>query len=294
MSISFIKNWLQQPFYVWEYNLKRKWFLVGGIVIFSVLFKIVYYPGFSSQPIEKNLAFNLAHTLTNFFVLVFMLIILPRLFNHYFDDENRTIKKEIFWFALLFALLTISHAIVIVIENSVIPISKSLKDSFYINLSIGIFPIIIMLFLAYIRSLELKLKDLYLYNADEFVKPNAEGSKIVTLGQGDGQLKLNCDQLVYVKSSNNYCEVYYRADNILLKNLVRIPISELENIINCDFICRIHRGYIVNFLEISKVLGNANKCSVKLKHIEGKLPVSRTKRSEILMKLKNLPTKIVA
>jgi len=222
-----------------------------------------------------------------------MLFVLPLMFNGYFKDDRRTVFRELIWIVVLFLLLTVFHAMSIIVENSVTPFRKSLFESFYINISIGIFPIMIMLFLAYIRSLEIKLKELELFSSEYLDRSHSDRLIRIPKGKGNEDFKLSLGDLIYIKSSNNYSEIFFKKEDKVKKTIVRVPISEIESKVNSEYLYRIHRGFIINFLAITKVLGNANKCSIKLKEIDEKIPVSRSKRKEMLENLHKLPIKVV-
>ena len=149
-----IRNWFLKPFYVWEFSAKRKIILIVLIEIFSVGFKVMYRPEMLRFPVTSHGLFYLGHGAINIIILAFFLFVLPTLFNYYFSENKRTIWRELLWIVFLFAALTNIHAVLIFIESN-LSVTESIKDSLSVNLRVGVFPIIIMLLMAMVRSLEL-------------------------------------------------------------------------------------------------------------------------------------------
>jgi len=78
---------------------------------------------------------------------------------------------------------------------------------------------------------------------NELLTITGENNKII--------LAINYDQLLYVKSSGNYLDIYYLKGEIASKELVRVSLKELEANITDSSIVRIHRSYMVNKHKIS-------------------------------------------
>lgn len=80
-----------------------------------------------------------------------------------------------------------------------------------------------------------------------------KGNELLTLTGENNKviLAINYDQLLYVKSSGNYLDVYYLKGETASKELVRVSLKELEAKITDSSIVRIHRSYMVNKHKIS-------------------------------------------
>ncbi len=281
-----IKDWLLRPFYVWEYTTTRKIVLIILCEIFSVGFKILYQPELIKLPFSTHSMFYIGHGVVNILVLITVLFVFPYIFNGYFKESRRTVLREILWIASLLALLTFSHAVLVVIESN-LTVSESIRQSLYVNLKIGVFPIAILMIMASIRSLEIRLLEQELYNSKYL--DTSSHNKIITIKGEAETLRLTLGDLYFVKSSNNYSEIHYLKEGVLTKKFLRVPLSNLEKEIESEFLFRIHRSYIINFLNSKKVVGNANRCFVLLKKESGRIPVSRVKRAEMLEALDKLP-----
>ncbi len=283
--------WLAQPFYVWEYTAWRKITTIILIELFSITFKIFYQPELVQKPFSTHSMFYLGHGVLNVLVLVLLLFVFPKLFKGYFQENRRTIAREIVWIFSLFTCLIIAHAVLIVVESNM-SMSDSILESLYVNLKIGIFPVAVLLFMASIRSLEIRLKDQEYYNS-KYLDTSSRNKIIKITGESE-TLKITLGDLYFIKSSNNYSEIHYLRNDVLVKKFLRVPLSNVEKQLVSDFISRTHRSYIVNFLNVKKVSGNANRCYILLNKEDVRVPVSRNKRSEVLTHLESLPIQTVA
>jgi len=241
-------------------------------------FKVMYRPEMLRFPVTSHGLFYLGHGAIN--------IAIPTLFNNYFSEDKRTIWRELLWIVFLFAALTNIHAVLIFIESN-LSVSESIKDSLSVNLRVGVFPIIIMLLMAMVRSLELKLQEQELYNS-KYLDTSSQ-NRIITINGESESIKVALGDLYFIKSSNNYSEIHYLKDERLVKKILRVPISLIEKELDSEFLFRVHRSYLINFLNTKKVIGNSNSCAVLLKKGDLKIPVSRVKRSEMLTALDKLP-----
>ncbi len=286
-----IRNWFLKPFYVWENTVKRKIGVIVLIELFSISFKYFYQPELIKLPFSAHSVFYIGHGMVNVLVLIVLLFVVPKLFNGYFKEDRRTIGREIVWIVSLFIMLTFSHAILIIIESN-LTVSESIKQSLYINVKIGIFPVGILMVLASVRRMEIKLQEQELFNS-QYLDTSSQ-NRIITLNGEVETLKISLGELYFIKSSNNYSEIHYQKNNKLIKKILRVPISTIEKELNSEFVFRVHRSYIINFLNTKKVVGNANRCFVLLNKDELRIPVSRVKRAEMLTALDKLPIQTMA
>ncbi len=85
------------------------------------------------------------------------------------------------------------------------------------------------------------------------LKDSRKGKELLTITGENNKvlLAINYDQLLYVKSSGNYLDIYYLKGDTASKELVRVSLKELEAKITDSSIVRIHRSYMVNKHKIS-------------------------------------------
>ncbi|MFS4455625.1 LytR/AlgR family response regulator transcription factor [Maribacter sp. 2304DJ31-5] len=104
-----------------------------------------------------------------------------------------------------------------------------------------------------------------------------EGHKLMILkGENDKiTMAIEYRQLLYVKSSGNYLDIYYLHGEKLSKELVRMSLKEMGTLIRDTDIIRIHRSYIINKKHISSFKRTRKGYMVNLNHITtDELPVS--------------------
>lgn len=285
--IQHLKAWLSKPLALWEYTTERKIFIILVIVSFTVGFKLVYDPfGMGTMFRQRNIFF-LGHTFITVSILVFQYFVLPHLFKGYFIESRRTVGRMILWVVILFTLLTFFHAAFRFEERIYFVMPNALMDSFIINLSIGVYPILFILMMAYIRKLHLRMKESELYQS-----PKAElkmGDELIEIKSESGseKISLKVNSLYYIKSADNYSEFYFLEEAQVKRKLLRIPLGELENKYPRYWL-RVHKSFIVNLLNIETVKGNANRCEIHLKGIPEQIPVSRARRQIMLQHLSGL------
>ena len=126
-----------------------------------------------------------------------------------------------------------------------------------------ILPIIIIARFAFGKYHEKRLKD----------------TKIEIKGEGNYEgLRLQLKDLICVKSSDNYIEVYYLSTSSLKKTLIRNKLSVIDE--EFDELQRTHRSYVINPLHFQQWKTENGKHSLLLTHtIE--VPVSKTYLSNV-------------
>ncbi|MGE5317965.1 MAG: LytR/AlgR family response regulator transcription factor [Chloroflexota bacterium] len=92
----------------------------------------------------------------------------------------------------------------------------------------------------------------------------------------------NIDDIIVLRSSGNYVEIYYRNGKSVNKNLIRQTLSNLEGILTeyPQFI-RSHRCYLVNTKYSKKLSLVSGKYSLNMLGIDFEIPVSRNKHADL-------------
>lgn len=121
-----------------------------------------------------------------------------------------------------------------------------------------VLPIIIVLRFGYGKYREKKIED----------------KKIIIKGQGQYEsLRLNFNELIYIKSSDNYIEVFYKDGNQFRTSLIRNKISNILD--SFPNLLRTHRSYIVNPAHIIQYILKDRKHILKLSFNQ-EIPVSKS------------------
>ncbi|WP_170837022.1 LytR/AlgR family response regulator transcription factor [Aquimarina amphilecti] len=86
-------------------------------------------------------------------------------------------------------------------------------------------------------------------------------------------------KVIYVKSEDNYVNIYYEEDQEIKKKVMRNTLSSVFG--QLESMIRVHRSYIINPSYISSLEGNAQNGKVRLDNIEEVIPVSKTYFDEV-------------
>jgi len=191
-------------------------------------------------------------------------IILLPLQNYLHKKDNAIwhITNEI-GFLVLFTLNTfgltyyIFSKFVFVIKGN-INLLTPFTQQFYIPAILTLLPLIIIIRWALGRYSEKRLKN----------------KKIEIKGSGNyDNLRLHFNDLVYIKSSDNYIEVSYLESGFLKKALIRALLTNIEKIF--PDLLRTHRSYLINPFHFKQWNSSKNKLEVILIN-DISIPVSKT------------------
>lgn len=93
-----------------------------------------------------------------------------------------------------------------------------------------------------------------------------KAKKYTIIKDGYNKVRLHHDDIIYIKSENNYIDIITTTRKYTLRNTLDNFLSELNN----DSFCKTHRSYIINKNKITK----KKATSVFLNNIE--IPISRS------------------
>lgn len=101
-----------------------------------------------------------------------------------------------------------------------------------------------------------------------------ENKKIEIKGSGNyDNLRLHFNDLIYIKSSDNYIEVSYLESGVLKKAIIRALLINIEK--TFPKLLRTHRSYLINPFHFKQWNSGKNKLEVILKN-DISIPVSKT------------------
>ena len=99
-------------------------------------------------------------------------------------------------------------------------------------------------------------------------------------------MSLKVSILLFVRSANNYIEVFWKEGDSFKSQMVRCSLTKAEEALKeYKFIFKCHRSYILNKNFVEKVEGNSQGYKVFLENINFPIPVSKNfvqKLNEIL------------
>jgi hypothetical protein len=107
----------------------------------------------------------------------------------------------------------------------------------------------------------------------EFVLCNESGVAIFTASKAS---------ILYIKSADNYIEIYYETGNRLKKELVRYLLSAVEAYNKDSFLVRVHRSYLCNLEKVESISGGIQNCTLHFCNGQGLVPVARSRARDIM------------
>ena len=178
-----------------------------------------------------------------------------------------TLKSELFFFSFfILAGLLISRLIYVYIvvanEPNIYDLSYFIR-SLYLPAIATTLPIVTACRWAFGKYLEKKLED----------------QKIEISGEGTFEgLRIQQQELICIKSDDNYIEVSYQINGALKKQLIRNKLSVVET--ELPFLIRTHRSYLINPFHFQQWHSESGKLHVVLSSAI-KIPVSKTYSSKV-------------
>lgn len=286
----------------WPFLFEKPYPLVSGIkakliwaVSFGsyVFFFLVIFRPFGLDTFTPMLItlYAIAFGGITFGTMFLNLIILPRVFTDFFDEEQWTTGREIF--------ITMMHIFLIGVVNFIFvqlafDEPTSLRRFLYlefITLALAILPVTVWTLIVENRLLKRNIQEAKSINTS--IKPLVESSSQdkEVLIRSENQLESAtwpADQICYITSADNYIKmglfVNDRFQVKMLRNTLKSVESDLKDF---SMFLRCHRAFIVNLEKVETVHGNARGLKLKLRNCPEEIPVSRSLNSEISKRLEN-------
>ena len=101
-------------------------------------------------------------------------------------------------------------------------------------------------------------------------------------------LEVPLEALLFIRSVDNYCNVYLWEKGSIQRNLLRSSLKRMEGQIKTPELVRCHRSYIVNLTQVRALSGNARGYRLHLRHFVDPIPVSRENGKVVLHQLERL------
>ncbi len=109
-----------------------------------------------------------------------------------------------------------------------------------------------------------------------------ENTSTLILNSGDGWVKVNFDDLLYIMSDNNYCTLFLENEKPLLIN---ITLKAIEQKLPQNDFFRCHHSYMISMKKLKKIERKEGYFAILTNDI--KVPISRAKRTIMLEKFKH-------
>jgi DNA-binding LytR/AlgR family response regulator len=289
-------DWLNAPFPFYLNDDRKNFLLVTTLSAFVTAFLYLFKT-------ESEFAFanqlEWLHGLITFSVLLFDILLLPRIFPALMDPTSWTIKKymvlNVLHLGLIWLIATIlEKEFFCPFDMSWFVVAKHTVVQVAIK---GVIPIALTTLFLKAQMLQENLR--------EAIKTNQELQKIQTLKRESKEsvktanqitlysdtsesLTFNLPDLLFIEADDNYSTVMWKAEGALQKKLLRVNLKNLESQLDNSFMLRCHRSYIVNVNAISAISGNTNGYKLKINGSDFSIPVSRPKGKEVMEKISQL------
>ncbi|SEB84077.1 LytTr DNA-binding domain-containing protein [Tenacibaculum sp. MAR_2009_124] len=191
------------------------------------------------------------------------------------NDLYRKLNTWTVWNEIVFLLLSSLMGMIfsyiyldLVFEKH--PLSFNRLALFFYYIGLPLFPLVVFpkVVLRY-----LLIKDSTLNSEEKTLIIKEQQEKLTLKGQNNNEeLTLFKEDLLYVKSLDNYVVVNYKNKNIESK-ILRARLGDILS--QAPFLIQPHRSYLINPEHSFKLQGNSQKATLTLTSIEETIPISR-------------------
>lgn len=266
----------------WNISLLHIIKINAVIFLFVTLFLYLFKPSaIIGVPVDFNLIESATYGIISFVVTLAIFILIPKIRPSFCIEENWNVKKE---FILNFTIIFSIAFFIILYGLFVLNVELKfwiLLRVIFLTILIGVFPIF-----GIILYNQNRLLRKYLASSNEInksisskeEKPQQVNSLISINGEGKNEtLKLNPNEILFIQSQSNYCQITYIENQEIQKTLLRISLSKLLDILktNNSKIEKVHRSYLVNLAKVKNVTGNAQGYKLHFENSNTLVPVSR-------------------
>jgi len=269
---------MQNPFnkpYPFNEDLKHNSKVIFFISLGVPLFLFLLQPfGFTQLPKQEKYYLIIGFGVITFLVLSLHLLFIPSVLPKNFTSSKWNVKKEIFWnlwilFTMLsgyffynkiLGLLTFDFRLVIkLLLTAIIPLTALISVNQNSMLRSR---------LKLATDINRKLKE-HRENPDKIIHFASDYQK--------DNLDIKLNLLLFIRSANNYIEVFWKEGHIIKNQMVRCSMAYAEALLaEHKFIMKCHRSYIVNINYIDRFEGNLQGYKLFFERVDFPIPVSKS------------------
>jgi hypothetical protein len=253
-----------------KYNSIVVFFISVGVFVFLLLFQPF---DISSLATKDKYYLMFGFGLVTFLALSINLLFITSIFNRMFSNTAWNIKKEILW--NIWILFSISTGYYLYCRYLGI-----LEFQYNIVITIllaAVFPISALIIINYSRILRLHLR--FATELNKKLKENKNIQEKIVLFESDYQkdsLSVKVSQILFIRSANNYIEVFWKENGIVKNQLVRCSLTKAEQTVKDEkFIFKCHRSYLVNINFIENVEATPQGYKLSFDKVDFPVPVSK-------------------
>lgn len=285
-------NWkiLQEP-YPFDGSLKKATYTALAFGFFVFFFLAFFQPfGINNWHSETKTVELFGYGLVTTFCLFSNAFVFTILCPKWYSEKTWTVGKNILFTCWVFFFIGFGNLVYSVYQGY---LDFTLQGFLFyqgLTVAIGIFPVVFSTFLVYNRRFQSMSKAAEDLNESIHVNEKVEDKIELPSQNKSEQLVLNIDDLLAVKSIENYVEVIHLENETENRTILRNTLKNIEQVLlPVSSISKCHRSYLVNLKKVNHFSGNAQGLMLNFEH-EGKLevPVSRSYVKSIKSKLTDL------
>jgi len=256
-------------------NLMTNVKLIIAISLGIFLFLLFFQPFQLRNPDFNNRLIILATfgAITMVLLSIFRIII-PSIFSKTFSEEKWTLKKEILIDFLFLSTNSVAFSFFARFVGRV-PITFHIV---IIIVIITLCAVAALVLVTEFHSLKKQLEDLSPSESEEEDETGLEEPAEIEFDSENKSeyFHLLTEQIIFIKSANNYIEVVYKSDDKVSKRLIRSTLKSTEDLLSkYPQMIRCHRSFIVNKNCIQKVRKGNDGLILKLYDYAPEIHVSR-------------------
>jgi len=269
----------------------------AAVGLFVSLFLRIFKPFGSSIYILEGRTWILwGYGFVTFLVLLADMLVGPLVFPRFFNESKWNLYRAIgfqFWHIAAIGAANLFFASIVggaKLRLWAVPgyILQALAIGFF-PLTISMFSIQSILLRKYAESTR-RMNESLLASRSRAGDPEKSPTTVVVSSEsGKDQVEIRLQDLLLIKSIDNYVEIYAADKEHVKMTMLRSSLTRLEqDLKGHPFLFKCHRAFLVNVNTISSVTGNSQGYQLVFKGIDFAVPVSR-KTSKDLFKLITRP-----
>lgn len=268
--------------YPFETSLYKRWRESVLIAAFVFLFLLIFQP-FGIATLDNIALISLGYGFCTFLVMLILNIGLIKLFPNFFSEEAWNTGRQILWSLFVIACIGIANAV----YSSFLGIMDLSIHTLFLfegyTMAIGFFPVAITVFINQNRLNTFYAKgsgniNTLLQKAGEKEQQKAKDNQVIVIPSENGKddLIIEDSDLLFIRSADNYVEVFYLENDRKKVKLIRNSLKNVNESLELnDQFFRCHKSFLVNLKKIDRVSGNAQGYKFHLKQTDEIVPVSR-------------------
>jgi hypothetical protein len=253
-----------------KHNTKVIFFISMGVFVFLFLFQPLQIDSLATRD-KYFLVIGLG--IITFLSLSLNMLILPSLFPKILHGSSWNVKKEIFWD--LWILFTVSVGYFLYYKA--LGIMEFGFDMIVKLILIAVVPTSVLIVLNRHRLLRSHLK--LANELNRKLKENKSSPDKLVHFESDYQkdnLSLKASLIVFVRSANNYIEIFWKENQEVKSQMVRCSLIKAEEVLKEEkFIFKCHRSFMANINYIDKIEGSSQGYRLYFENVDFPVPVSK-------------------